>query len=88
MAKKHLYLQKSKAQAFQAQQVQQAAQLQPKTKTTKAKTATQAQDEGDDELKERTSLIYSKLDIAAYFLGRGRSIHEESEDFRFKAIFN
>lgn len=39
-------------------------------------------------LEERSMLIYSKLDIAAYFLGRGRSIHEEPEDFRFKAIFN
>jgi hypothetical protein len=39
-------------------------------------------------LEERSKLIFSKLDIAAFFLGRGRSIHEEYEDFRFKAIFN
>eukprot|EP01126_Amoeba_proteus_P006986 TRINITY_DN12471_c0_g1_i5.p1 TRINITY_DN12471_c0_g1~~TRINITY_DN12471_c0_g1_i5.p1 ORF type:complete len:664 (-),score=182.42 TRINITY_DN12471_c0_g1_i5:166-2157(-) len=45
--------------------------------------------EGEDKLKEeRMKIIFSKLDIAAYFLGRGRSIHEEPEEFRFRAIFN
>jgi la-related protein 1 len=42
---------------------------------------------GQADLPEHKKLIYSNLDITAYFLAGNQSIHSRGDSFKFKAIF-